>query len=377
MFQSRSQTRTLIILDRLERYRVPILNRIARMDDIDLHLSHSDDMGVPGGLEFETHRHSVLRVGGLVLGRIGPLYNRDWEVVIPMFNLRWPALSRLAYSRDRAYRLIYWGVGLGARDRQGLGTGREPRMNRFADRARLAVARRADALLLYSDAARRAYASRGIERQKLYVTHNTVGRPSLSTRTDLGAGRRDSFLFIGRLDSRKRVDQLVEAYFVARRQFIRDTPLYLIGEGECMGDLREQVRRLELSGHVHFVGSVYDPEVLNEYFRRAIACISPGAAGLSVLHAMSHGVPFVTHEGAMSGGEILNIVHGKNGIVYRSGALELAYWLVHLVARPDVAALLSTAALSHYEVEAPPERMVSAFVRAIRPHDEHLIGQEC
>ena len=53
------------------------------------------------------------------------------------------------------------------------------------------------------------------------------------------------------------------------------------------------------------------------FYKFAYCSISYGQAGLSVLQAFAFGVPFLTTENAISGGEKHNIENGKNGFLVK------------------------------------------------------------
>lgn len=47
------------------------------------------------------------------------------------------------------------------------------------------------------------------------------------------------------------------------------------------------------------MGGVYNDEELVSYFEKAIICIFPDQAGLSVLKSIGYGVPYVMHKDAI------------------------------------------------------------------------------
>ena len=120
------------------------------------------------------------------------------------------------------------------------------------------------------------------------------------------------FLYVGRLDAVKGVDELV-------RQFAEGSfpaPLRLVGEGPLSDPLRR-----EYGGHaaVDFLGR-RAPDDLHELYRDALALILPSAGyevfGLVVLEAFAHGTPAIVTE--VGGARELVEASGA-GFVYGSG----------------------------------------------------------
>ena len=154
---------------------------------------------------------------------------------------------------------------------------------------------------------------RGVPVETFFVAHNTVA----ITQTPYSPEGRKDFLFVGSLYAQKRVDLLIDAYHEALSS--GGSPdgypkLLIVGGGDEESNLMEKVRRDNLDGQVVFYHAVYDESALSRLFQRALLCISPHQAGLSVLKSFAYGTPFVTREDAITGGELFNIRNGENGM---------------------------------------------------------------
>jgi glycosyltransferase involved in cell wall biosynthesis len=132
----------------------------------------------------------------------------------------------------------------------------------------------------------------------------------------------------------------------------------------------EKVRRESLDGQVVFYHAVYDESALSRLFQRALLCISPHQAGLSVLKSFAYGTPFVTREDAITGGELFNIRNGENGILYKHDS-DLAPILTDAASHPDKYLEMGRAAHRYYAEEASPEAMVEGILAAIRYAIDH------
>jgi len=99
-------------------------------------------------------------------------------------------------------------------------------------------------------------------------------------------------LFSGRLIRNKKVDVLINAIKLLADQ---DIPLVcnIIGNGEHKNELMILTNKLGLQDKINFVGAKYGDEVDN-YFLSSDAFVLPGKVGLSIIHALSYGLPVIT-----------------------------------------------------------------------------------
>ena len=113
---------------------------------------------------------------------------------------------------------------------------------------------------------------------------------------------------------------MIDAYHTALAKSTKsDFPkLMIVGSGSEEHTLKLKVCEYGLEDQIQFLGAIYKESELAKLFTESIICISPNQAGLSVLKSMGYGVPYVTHKDAITGGEILNIKNGENGIVYNT-----------------------------------------------------------
>ena len=120
---------------------------------------------------------------------------------------------------------------------------------------------------------------------------------------------------------------------------------------------------LGVSDRVRFQGEVTDPEVLRDFFSRAIAYVSPGAVGLAVLHAFAYGVPVITGRENYHGPEADNL-NSENSIIYSSDS-DLPTILSQLALEPSLPARLGRNAFELYNKQMTIDAMVAGFRGAI------------
>ena len=161
----------------------------------------------------------------------------------------------------------------------------------FHQTRRLSFLTQFDALLTYSQRGADEYAALGFPKEKIFVAHNSVALPPTSPlpprRSTFDA--RPNILFVGRLQTRKRLDFLLRA--CAKIQNIR---LFIIGDGPERAALESLAR--EIYPSAEFIGAKHGAE-LKPYFAEADLFVLPGTGGLAVQEAMSYGLPVIVAQG--------------------------------------------------------------------------------
>jgi glycosyltransferase involved in cell wall biosynthesis len=105
---------------------------------------------------------------------------------------------------------------------------------------------------------------------------------------DQSNGGRPYFLFVGRLEKLKGVQDLIRVF-----ANYSAADLIIVGNGDYAPSLREQARELK---HVRFLGTVHSSEI-SELYRGAIAVLVPSLCyetfGLIAAEAFAHGTPVI------------------------------------------------------------------------------------
>ncbi|MFG2025675.1 glycosyltransferase [Streptomyces sp. NPDC048825] len=123
-------------------------------------------------------------------------------------------------------------------------------------------------------------------------------------------------LFVGRLDAKKNVHELLRA--VALLPAHHRVQAEIVGDGSCRTELQTLTRKLCITDRVTFHGLAGDQEVLEAYARCDVFCM-PGTAELQSLvtmEAMAAGKPVVA-AAAMALPHLVH--HGHNGQLYPPG----------------------------------------------------------
>src|SRR5690606_14174980 len=98
----------------------------------------------------------------------------------------------------------------------------------------------------------------------------------------------------GRINRIKRLDVLIRAIAILKKGRI-SVQCIVIGDGECRKIHENTCIELGLSQIINFVGPQYGEECI-PYFKAADLFVLPGATGLSIIHALSYGLPFITSD---------------------------------------------------------------------------------
>jgi len=168
-------------------------------------------------------------------------------------------------------------------------------------------------------------------------------------------GHDGSLLFVGRLQSRKRVDLLLEAC----ASLAVPVELWIVGDGPARPELESLARRVFPAARFH--GDQRGP-ALEELFDQADLFVLPSRSESfpnALLEAMAAGLPAV----ASAVGGVLELVdHGRTGLLVPPGdAGALAGALSRLLTEPALSRAIGRAARAHVEVTYSFERMVAGF----------------
>ncbi|MHB8777076.1 MAG: glycosyltransferase family 4 protein [Anaerolineales bacterium] len=193
----------------------------------------------------------------------------------PRYLSTTPAV-RWMHARGR--KVIGWGLGNPSPFRRGAGV-RSQFINQF------------DAMLSYSQRGAEEYAALGFPREKIFVAHNSVSpAPEQKPDDKPQTVDRATILFVGRLQTRKRVDYLLRAC----AELKSNPRLIIVGDGPERVALESFA--IDVYPSAEFIGAKHGAE-LKPYFDQADLFVLPGTGGLAVQEAMSYGLPVIVAKG--------------------------------------------------------------------------------
>jgi len=207
-----------------------------------------------------------------------------------------PAAVR--WMKDRGRPVLGW--GLGALLHSGSFSG-------LRKSWRLAFLRPFDALLTYSRRGADEYAALGFPVDRIFVAPNAAApHPSQPMPVHpVVFGGKPNVLFVGRLQTRKRVDLLLQA--CASLPAPLQPRLVIIGDGPERNALEMLAKTIYPSAEFH--GAKLGTE-LAAYFSAADLFVLPGTGGLAVQEAMSHGLPVVMGKGDGTNDDLIRPENG-------------------------------------------------------------------
>lgn len=243
------------------------------------------------------------------------------------------------------------------------------------DRYRIRMAKRADALVCYTDQIANQL-SNFVNKEKIFVAQNTVDTEPLlkmydrlreeglrSVRKRLSIRHENVIVFLGRLVKEKGTDILIETMTHLKD---RDYLLLVIGDGPERAQMERVADKKGVS--IRFVGALTETEELASHLFASDVLLNPGYLGLSIVQAFAIGVPVV----APVAGTAFRF-HSPEWVYVRSG--ENSILVENATARNFAEAVqtvesdrerFSTAALQFVRKELSADRMIDGILEAIQ-----------
>ena len=204
----------------------------------------------------------------------------EWnpDALIVEANPRYSATSSaIKWMHARGRKVLGWGLGSPSSSGRGVGV-RARFFGQF------------DAMLSYSQRGAEEYAALGFPREKIFVAHNSVSpKPETNYQSPI-TNLQPAILFVGRLQSRKRVDYLLRAC----AEMESKPRLMIVGDGPERAALESLAK--EVYPAAEFIGAKHGVEI-KPYFAEADLFVLPGTGGLAVQEAMSYGLPVIVAKG--------------------------------------------------------------------------------
>jgi len=269
----------------------------------------------------------------------------EFDLVVMMFDLRWSLLYRLLMRRHE--KLVLWGHGMGSR--------------KLLARIKTSFIHRSLGFIAYEKHGATFFGERGIPEHKLASMGNTVNVVDFA----LSTKPRRYFIYMGRLQARKGLNQLIRAFALLPKEMQKQSGLLFLGDGEICAELEEVAESTGVQEHCQFVPGSYDSQLVKGYLDEAIAYVSPGHLGLGVLHAFAYGVPVISRKGAAHAPEVVNVEDGRNGYLTEDSDQAIMMAMQSYLVSPEVHQRHCDAAYRRYAEHRTMEKMTARFAGAL------------
>jgi glycosyltransferase involved in cell wall biosynthesis len=233
--------------------------------------------------------------------------------LISEFSLRFPLTYLFAAARHtgRIKRLAFHTHGQNLTHPQG-----SP-VAFLSDSLRIQLFKAADVVATYTSSGERwiNHIAPGV---KTVTIENTIDISHARTVAAASKAQRLGYpqlLFCARLSPEKKAPLLMELFDRLAPRY-PDLRLIVIGSGNEHDKLSEMRQRRNNDHRIVLLGSVYEEEQLAPWFLGSDLFIIPGHGGLSINHALAHGLPviaFSDSRGSFHAPEIEYVQHGLTG----------------------------------------------------------------
>jgi len=255
------------------------------------------------------------------------------------------------WMHKRGHPVIGW--GLGAPPVAGL-------LGFWRNRVRNHFLHSLDGVIAYSRRGEQQYRSLGIPSERVFTAVNAVSPRPTHPMPDrpVDFDGKSKLLFVGRLQFRKRIDNLLMA--CAALPYSLQPGLWIIGDGPARDEFMSIAEKVFPSAE--FLGAL-NGAALDDYFTRADIFVLPGTGGLAVQQAMAFGLPVIVAEGD---GTQDDLVSSDNGWLVPAGDVRaLTGALKEALSNTALLRRMGEASYRLVSEEINLQAMVDVFVRAL------------
>lgn len=339
----------LILQNKILHYRKPLYNKLS--ENYDLTVLHSGAKSVEEG---DMYKEKIVPVRSILKlkfqkGVLREVKNGKYYAVIAMLDIHWINNIIASFFIPQKTKFIWWGIMISE--------------NNFGNKIRAKILNRNLPAIFYTQQGILDMEKFGAKSDNFTFCNNTIhikNRIKCYQYED-----KNCILFVGSLDHRKRIDILISSFASIQNQIKSNIKIDIIGEGIEKENIKNQIKELGLTEKINLHGEITSMDELGTFYKNAICSVSYGQAGLAVLQSFGFGVPFVTKENAVSGGEITNIIHKMNGFICDSNPDTLSEFLLQLCNNPLLGKEMGKNAYKHYNQYCSIEHMASKFQKAI------------
>lgn len=337
----------LIFQQVLMHYRVPFLNQVADQLQIPVSLvTHSIGPNLtPSDFRFQLIEIPCKKFGPFRYANNLKAIQQSFSAQILPFDIH--EVVTFGSTLKPGMPLILWGHSHGSR--------------RIFRPVRRWMAMRSNAVVVYTQNGKEMLTREGVDPGRIFVANNTVDVPNAEFNSSI---ERTSFLFSGRLTSRKKIDEAIIAFARISKAISANICFEIVGEGPERARLEHLASELNIANRVQFHGAIYDSESLKQVFQRSLAYVSPGHVGLGVLHSFAYGVPPLTRKLANHAPEFQHIRDGKNGLLF-DGSIENLASIMKRLASDSLSTSIGKNGYDYYLSNCTMENAVGGMIDAI------------
>jgi len=275
---------------------------------------------------------------------------RQWQpqVLIMEANPRYlSSYMALRWAKKHHVKVIGWGLGAPESGKSLMGI----LWRRFL--------RRFDAVIAYSQKGASEYAGLGFPQASIFVAPNAVLAAPTGTYTARPADGVTQILYVGRLQVRKKVDELITACGQLAKEG-HALQLTIVGDGPERSALEELAANL--MPDTVFTGALHGEQAA-PFFSQADLFVLPGTGGLAVQEALGYGLPVIVAE---ADGTQSNMVRKENGwLIDPNNPEGLLNVLRAALSAPEALNNMGKESFRIARDEVNIETMVGKFIEAI------------
>jgi glycosyltransferase involved in cell wall biosynthesis len=230
----------------------------------------------------------------------------------------------------------------------------------WRDRVRRRFLLSLDGLIAYSQRGAQEYRDQGVLAGRVLVAPNAAAarpRRPIPARPP-GFVERPAVLFVGRLQARKRVDNLLLACAALPEPL--QPRLWVVGDGPARPGLQSLAE--QVYPPASFTGALHGPE-LDELFVSADLFVLPGTGGLAVQQAMSFGLPVIVAQGDGTQDDLVSA--GNGWLIPPDDLAALTATMQEALAEPARLRRMGAASYRLVAEQINLENMAAVFVQAL------------